>query len=146
LSVGHGEDRRWVGDHVLVDIVVVLGGFLSRPAGQQARGGAHRTSCVGLLFLLQRISAFCTVLILLVAVSNGARSWVLERYCHMELEDVLLEIVILLGWAKWYNPYAWPAQIVLAGLQNRLVVFCFSLQENKGFMLKATRLAHSSTP
>jgi hypothetical protein len=41
----------------------------------------------------------------------------------MELEDVLLEIVILLGWAKWYNPYAWPAQIVLAGLQNRLLCF-----------------------
>jgi hypothetical protein len=39
-----------------VDIVVVLGGILSRPAGQQARGGAHRTSCVGLLFLLCRIS------------------------------------------------------------------------------------------
>jgi hypothetical protein len=41
---------------VLVDIVVVFGGFLSHPAGQQAQGGAHRTSCVGLLFLLCKIS------------------------------------------------------------------------------------------
>jgi hypothetical protein len=56
----------------------------------------------------------------------------------MELEDVLLEIVIILGWAKWYNPYG------LAGPNYsqdcKIVLLCFAFVYRK---TKVSRLAHS---
>jgi hypothetical protein len=64
----------------------------------------------------------------------------------MELQDVVLENCHLVGLGQMVQPICLAGPNYSQDCKIVLLCFAFLYRKNKGFTVKATRLAHSSIP